>query len=517
MKFRIFISSVQSEFAEERRMLKAYLTNDTFLREYVDGVYVFEDQSADSRSPSEIYLPRAGSSDIYIGLFGGSYGNVASTDGVSPTEKEYEAATAAHAVQWIFLFDGKGPMDPRMRRLRERAGCEHTWKRISSVPELQREVFASFVDLLREKRILANVPYDASVAVDETMSDLDHERIRWFVRKAIKERKYRIDETASDEEVLRKLGLVSRTDGRLAKAAVLLFGKESRRMCPSCMVKCISCAGTVYERPFVQQVYYGDVFNQIDEAILFVMSHCNRLVGKSNPSTNQTEVEYDIPYDAVKEAIVNAVAHRNYVSNASVEVRLFADRLEVWNPGEMPEGLPTSWLFEEHPSIPFNLLLAEPMFLTRYIERSGSGFGMMVQACREMHLNDPTCEVRNRFFITTIPRKTVMSATPSNTASPKEASRATLQRPQSWPLSWPQSWPQSMDNKILSLLFFGEMSRSEICAKVGVTPKTNSLRLSLARLMEDGLIVYTIPKVPKSRLQKYRLTQHGRAILGKLP
>ena len=78
---------------------------------------------------------------------------------------------------------------------------------------------------------------------------------------------------------------------------------------------------------------------------------------------SQIPVDYELPREVVAEAIVNAVAHRDYASNASVQVMLFADRLEVWNPGELPAPLTVAELWRPHASIPRNPLIAEPMFL----------------------------------------------------------------------------------------------------------------------------------------------------------
>jgi len=69
----------------------------------------------------------------------------------------------------------------------------------------------------------------------------------------------------------------------------------------------------------------------MNQAVDFVMSKVDRTVG-TRAQGPQAPVEYELPRDAVAEAIVNAVAHRDYTSNASVQVMLFADRLEVWNP-----------------------------------------------------------------------------------------------------------------------------------------------------------------------------------------
>jgi len=101
-------------------------------------------------------------------------------------------------------------------------------------------------------------------------------------------------------------------------------------------------------------------------------------------------------------SIVNAVAHRDYNSNASVEVRLFADRLEVWNPGTLPGTLTLESLHHDHPSVPFNPLIAESLYLTRYIEKAGSGTQRMIELCRAAGLPEPDYELRQGSFVLTI-------------------------------------------------------------------------------------------------------------------
>jgi ATP-dependent DNA helicase RecG len=92
---------------------------------------------------------------------------------------------------------------------------------------------------------------------------------------------------------------------------------------------------------------------------------------------------------AVREAVVNAVAHRDYASNASVQIMLFADRLEVWNPGDLPAGLTPDKLRKPHASIPRNPLIAEPLFWVRYIEKLGTGTLDMISLCDEAGLPEP--------------------------------------------------------------------------------------------------------------------------------
>ena len=79
--------------------------------------------------------------------------------------------------------------------------------------------------------------------------------------------------------------------------------------------------------------------------------------------------------------IVNAICHRDYTSNASVQVMLFKDRLEVWSPGGLPHGMTIGKLFAAHKSVPVNPLLARAMYLKGYIEKSGTGTGDMIAKC----------------------------------------------------------------------------------------------------------------------------------------
>lgn len=119
-------------------------------------------------------------------------------------------------------------------------------------------------------------------------------------------------------------------------------------------------------------------------------------------ASNQAPATYELPPDAVGEAVDNAIAHRDYNSNASVEVRLFADRLEVWNPGALPGTLTLDDLRDAHPSVPNNPLIAESLYLTRYIEKAGSGTERMIELCREAGLPEPVFELRAGSFVITL-------------------------------------------------------------------------------------------------------------------
>ena len=139
----------------------------------------------------------------------------------------------------------------------------------------------------------------------------------------------------------------------------------------------------------------------MEQARDFVLSKLNRSVGVRDTSATAA-ADYELPPDAVGEAIINAICHRDYHSNASVEVRLLADRLEICNPGALPGTLTLESLREDHASIPNNPLLAESLYLARYIEKAGSGTQAMIDLCRQAGLPEPHFEQRGGSFVVTL-------------------------------------------------------------------------------------------------------------------
>ena len=247
---------------------------------------------------------------------------------------------------------------------------------------------------------LRPLPFDASACPRATLNDLPQDKIQTFLEVARRERNYPLPVKTTREKALAHLNLLD--NGSPTHAAVLLFGKEPQRFLPTSEVKCMHFHGTTVRKPIPSyQIYKGTAFELVDQAVDFVLSKINRHIGTRAESV-QAPATYELPKEAVTEAIVNAVAHRDYTSNASVQVMLFADRLEVWNPGELPPSLTPERLREPHASIPRNPLIAEPLYLARYIEKAGSGTLDMIDRCGEAGLPSPDFEERAGQFVTTI-------------------------------------------------------------------------------------------------------------------
>ena len=394
---RIFISSVQKEFALERAALRDYLQGDALMRRFF-APFLFEELPATDRRMDAVYLDEVARCDLYVGLFGDDYG-FEDEEGISPTEREFRHATKLGRARLIYV---KGADDkakhPKMRALIRQAGSELIRRRFTDTSSLIAAVYASLVAYLEEHKLILNGPFDSAPCRGATLKDLDEGAMKAFIRDARSSRGFPLRESATGRELLTHLNLLEA--GHPSHAAVLLFGRTPQRFLPSSEIKCAHFHGTEVAKPIPSyQVYKGTVFALVDQAVDFVMSKLALSVGTRAESA-QAPVAYEIPREVVAEGIVNAVAHRDYTSHGSVQVMLFADRLEIWNPGGLPSSLTLARLRQPHGSVPHNPLLAEPLYLTQYIERMGTGTGDMIRRCQQAGLREPTFGVSDGFTLT---------------------------------------------------------------------------------------------------------------------
>ncbi len=394
---QIFISSVQKEFQTERYAIRDYVNGDALLSQFF-RVFLFEDLPPRDQRPDEVYLDVVDKSPIYVGLFGDEYGLEDDT-GLSPTEKEYQRATDLKKRRLVFIRKDNNPV-PKMKALIGRAGNELVRKRFVDIDELERLLYGSLIHYLQDEGIITSRDFDAQKCDDATLADISPGKIKGFLEKAKAERRYALAVDTPPKDVLSHLNLL--VNEQPSKGAILLFGENPTRYVPSADINCLHFHGTEVAKPIPsQQVYKGTLFEMVDAAVDFVMAKLARSVVPSGKQV-ASDVQYEIPYKVVREAIVNAVAHRSYTSKAGVQVMLFADRLEVWNPGGLPEDLTVEQLRHPHHSIPRNRLLCEPLFLAHYIERAGTGTLDMIKFCAEAGLPEPQFRSEGEHFVATI-------------------------------------------------------------------------------------------------------------------
>ena len=529
---RIFVSSVQGEFANERAALRDYIHDDALMRRFFD-VFLFEDNPAADRRPDDLYLDEVERADIYVGLFGSDYGNE-DDEGKSPTEREFDHATAAGSHRLIFVKGGgDDARHPKMRALIGRAQAGLIRKRFNTAAELVAGLYAALVEYLEVRDLIRWGPFDAAPCTRATVDDLDFERIARFTRTARRARQFPLPEETPVPQLLEHLNLLN--EERLTNAAVLLFGKAPQRFLIASEIRCAHFHGTEVAKPIPSyQVYKGDAFELVDQAVDFVLSKINRSIGTRAESVRAPR-RYEIPPEVVTEAIVNAVAHRDYTDNGSVQVMLFADRLEVRNPGRLPPPLTLEKLREAHRSVPGNPLLAESMYLAEYIERMGTGTLDMIRRCVEAGLPEPEFAVTDG-FVTTIRRVAVpgrvsgqateaaVAATGGGAAGDGVPTRARGQAGgqaghvggQAWGHAGGQEGQAALLAKEIAMLHAcldAPVAAEELMAAAGHVRRTGQFRRYLQRLLHDGLLELTVPGKPRSPAQKYRLTEEGRVAL----
>jgi predicted HTH transcriptional regulator len=501
MSFRIFISSVQKEFEAERSSLAEFIKGDPLLSKQFE-TFVFEhDVPARDQRPNHAYLDELSKCDLYLGLFGDEYG-WENKEGLSPTHLEFKRATELGIPRLIHI---KGANDqnqhPKMQALIRAAGNELIRRRFDAYDSLRANVYASLVNHLETTGILHNLPWDATPARNANLENLDSEAIARFIRSARKWRNSPLPEDASPTEVLAKLHLLEAKTP--TQGAVLLFGREPQSFLPASLVKCAHFHGTHVAKPIPAHLdIHGTAFDLVNGAIDFVLSKISASVG-TREASSEAPVEYEIPQEVIREAIVNAIAHRDYTSNASVQVSIFADRVEIWNPGNLPPSLTLELLRKEHRSFPRNLLFAEALYLARYIERYGTGTGDMIRLCREAGLPEPDFQLTDG-FLTILRRPT--------RADDKTQSKSSRQRLE----SGLESGLESIAGRILAAVEDAPLPKAGLANALGHKSISSKLNLRVNQLLEAGLIERTLPDKPTSRLQKYRLTTKGRELLSSL-
>ena len=499
-RIKLFLSSVQNEFAVERRRIADYIRQDALFSLYFDP-FLFEELPAQDRSAQTAYLEQAAKAEVYLLLLGKQYGYV-DAEGISPTEREYDIATTHHAYRIAFI-----------KEVSEREAKEEAFKQkidnsvirntFHSYEELQSGVYASLIEYMTSHQILRNGPFDASVHPDASIDDLDKDKIKWFVGLAREKRQFPLQYSEENiRQILLSLHLITEDD-KLKNAALLLFAKDVQKWFVSATVKCAHFYGTKIQKPIIsQQIYGGSVFEMVDMAVGFVMSRIDQHVGERTHSA-QVDVTPELPAQAVTEAIVNAVVHRNYTSNGSVQVMLFKDRLEVWNPGKLPQGMTIAKLNKEHTSNPVNPVLAHPVYLSGYIEQMGTGTTDIIDHCLDYGLRKPEFHQDDDFRVVLWRPEVQERGEERGEERGKERGKETGE----------------VDDKmkrIISTIRGNTVSSAEIMKKMNLTGLDSFRKRYLIPSIEKGYVALLYPDAPKRRDQAYYLTEKGLALYAEI-
>ena len=222
--------------------------------------------------------------------------------------------------------------------------------------------------------------WDALPCAGLKEQDLSRQAIEEFLKRSGQET------STPTKTVLENLNLYA-SDGALCNAAALLFAQNLRRYLVGAYVKCGRFRGDVPIEFIDEASIEGTLFQQLDGALAFVdknIRHGIKITGRP-----EHEVVPEYPDTAIREAITNAICHRNYAETGHVQVRIFHSGFEVWNPGTLPRGLTLASLYAFHPSRPRNPLVAAAFHRAALIEHWGTGTLRIVKACEERGMVRP--------------------------------------------------------------------------------------------------------------------------------
>lgn len=418
-KLQVFVSSVQRELEDERLIVQNLLNTDPFLAAHTSSV-LYEFEPASPEKALEGCLRSLDECEVYLLMIWSQYGTAVGS--ISITHAEYRRAKEKGLPVLVFIKgDRHLKREPGVLELIKEVEEEgFKYKRFGNVIELQKEVRAALVKLLRdrfgltpssdeneiaEQTIEATSPFESQTLARMKWSDLDQDLGRQLVATA-----EQVDpDSLSDDEVLsgamlRGLVWTDPDSGETwaTAAGIVLLGKDPSVVLPQCRIIADAYRGSEADGDPID----SDDIRQpapiaIDRAIAFVdrnTRHPMRVVG-----LNRVRMD-EYPVAALREVLVNAVAHRVY-ENAGRKILLevFSDRVVVSSPGLPPSPITIAKLRKgKYRPCSRNPVLAQCLSYFQKIEERGSGFRRMRSAMLDHGLEPPLIGTDTGFFQITL-------------------------------------------------------------------------------------------------------------------
>ena len=225
-------------------------------------------------------------------------------------------------------------------------------------------------------------------------SDLSKNAFDDFRKRAVKSG--RLEDTVlseSNHDLLNKLQLI---EGKyLKRASILLFHPEPDVLITGAYIK-IGFFRTITDLLFQDEVH-GFLFEQVEKALDLILTKYLRAFIRYEGLYRIEEFQY--PKTALREALLNAVIHKDYSTGIPIQIKVFEDRITIWNDGELPETWTEDMLKKEHTSLPYNPMVANAFFRAGFIESWGRGTVKIIEDCLEMDMNPPIYKAKPTGFM----------------------------------------------------------------------------------------------------------------------
>lgn len=216
------------------------------------------------------------------------------------------------------------------------------------------------------------------------IADLKQETLAFFRERGIRSK--RLPDTISQddlEQLLENLNLIE--EGNLKRAAILLFHPNPEKFITGAYVK-IGYFQREADLVFQDEVH-GNLIEQVEKTIeLLFTKYIKAIISYEGIHRVET---YEYPKEAVREALLNAIAHKDYSGLTPIQIRVYRDKLMIWNEGTLPENWTLEKLLQSHSSRPYNPDIANAFFRCGYVESWGRGVRIMAELCEAQGLPQP--------------------------------------------------------------------------------------------------------------------------------
>ncbi len=225
------------------------------------------------------------------------------------------------------------------------------------------------------------------------ITDLKQETFDRFRKMGLQNKRLSQDSLhETNEHLLDNLKLTE--NGLLKRSAVLLFHPDPEKYVTGSYIK-IGYFETETDLLFQDEVH-GNLFEQVEKTIdLLFTKYVKALISYEGI---QRRENYEYPLEAIREALLNAISHKDYSGLTPIQIRVYKDKLIIWNEGQLPENWTIDNLIQSHASRPFNPDIANAFFRCGYVESWGRGILKMTELCLGKGMPKPIFNVNNTDF-----------------------------------------------------------------------------------------------------------------------
>ena len=184
----------------------------------------------------------------------------------------------------------------------------------------------------------------------------------------------------------------------ITNAAYLCFVKKNALM-PNAIIKAARFKGDSMVHFIDMKDFDTNIITAVKDTLEFIKRHINMSV-EIEQEPQRKEI-WAYPLNALREAIINAIVHRDYTDHGNIQIRIFDHTLQIWSPGLLPPEINIKKLLSENRSIPRNKKLAQIFYNINLIENWGTGFHRIIDACLQKGLQKPFFEEKAGAFVIT--------------------------------------------------------------------------------------------------------------------